>query len=51
MVEKLEFVSLGEVGYMLKDCAWCEVKKAWMMEAEERSKLGIVKNLMHGSWV
>ena len=31
MVEKLEGVSLGEVRYTLSDCAWREVKKAWMM--------------------
>ena len=48
VVEKLEGVSLGEVRHMLKDCAWREVKKAWMMEAEERSKLEMVKNLMEG---
>ena len=36
------------MGYMLRDCAWREVKKAWMMEAEGRSKLGMVKNLMEG---
>ncbi len=34
VVEKLEGVLLGEVGYMLRDCAWRELKKAWMMEAE-----------------
>ena len=28
VVEKLEGVSLGEVGNMWKDCAWHEVKKA-----------------------
>ena len=27
VVEKLESVSLGEVGHILKDCAWCKVKK------------------------
>ena len=48
MVEKLEGVSLGAVGYMFRDCAWCEVQKAWMMEAERRPKLGMVKNLMEG---
>ena len=42
-MEKLEGVSLGAVGYMLRDCAWCEVQKAWMMEAERRSKLGMAK--------
>ena len=36
MVEKLD-VSLGKVGYMLRDCAWPEVNKAWMMEAGEES--------------
>ena len=49
MVEKLEDVSLGKVGYMFRDCAWPEVNKAWMMEADERSKLGMVKNLMEGA--
>ena len=48
VVEKLEGVSLGEVGYMLRDCAWCEVKKAWIMEAEGRSKLEMARNLMEG---
>ena len=48
VVEKLEGVSLGEVGYMLRDCAWPEVKKAWMMEAEGKPKLGMVKNLIEG---
>ena len=33
-VEKLEGVSLGEVGHVLKDCAWREVKKAWMMKGQ-----------------
>ena len=47
MVEKLG-VSVGEVGYMLRDCAWHEVKKAWIMEAEGRSKLEMLKNLMEG---
>ena len=50
-VEKLEGVSLGAVGYMLRDCAWCEVKKAWMMEGEGRSELGMVMNLMEGGCV
>ena len=44
VVEKL----LGEVGCMLRDCTWCEMKKAWMMETGERSKLGMVSNLMEG---
>ena len=48
MVEKLEGVSLGEVSYMLRDYALHEVKKAWMMQAEERSSFKIVKNLTEG---
>ena len=47
VVEKLG-IPLGKVGYMLRDCAWREGKKTWMMEAEERSKLGMLKNLMEG---
>ena len=43
VVEKLKGVSLGEVRHMLKDCAWCEVRKAWTMESEERSKLVMVR--------
>ena len=34
--------------YTLRDCVWREVKKALMMEAEGRSKLGMVKNLTEG---
>ena len=42
-------VRKGEhVGYMLRDCAWREVKKAWIMDTEGRSKLRMVKNLMEG---
>ena len=48
VVEKLVGVSLSEVEYMLRDCALCEVKNAWMMKAERRSKLGMVQNLMKG---
>ena len=40
MVEKLEGVSLGGVGHMLRD--WCEVKRAKMMVAEGRSKFEMV---------
>ena len=46
MVDRLDGVALGEVGCMLRDCEWHEVKKAWMMETEGSSKLRIVKNLM-----
>ena len=33
---------------MLRDWAWHDAKKSCMMEAEGRSKLGMVKNLMKG---
>ena len=42
VVEKLVGVSLSEVEYVLRDCALCEVKNAWMMKVESRSKLGMV---------
>ena len=48
VMEKRESVSLGEVGCMLRNCRWREVKRAWTMEAEVRSKLGMVKNLIEG---
>ena len=52
MVEKLEghHTSLAEVGYIVRGCAWSEMKKVWMMEAEESSKLGMMKNLMEGRY-
>ena len=42
VVEKLVGVSLSEVEYVLRDCALCEVKTAWMMKVERRSKLGML---------
>ena len=42
--------SLGEVGYIVRGCAWSEMKKVWMMEAEGSSKLGMMKNLMEGRY-
>ena len=48
VVEKLEGLTVSEVGQMLKDCAWREVKKGWMTEAQERSKLSVLQNLMEG---
>ena len=39
VVEKLVGVSLSEVEYMLRDCTLHEVKNAWVMKAERRSKL------------
>ena len=48
VVEKLEGVSGSEVKQMLRDCAWREVKEAWMAEAQGRPKLGVMKSLMEG---
>ena len=41
VVEKLEGLTVSEVGQMLKDCVWPVVKKGWMTEAHERSKLSV----------
>ena len=46
MMEKLEGVSVNEVRWMLRDCAWREVKEAWMTEAQGRPKLEVIKSLM-----
>ena len=43
VVEKLEGLTVSEVGQMLKDCAWWEVKKVWVTEAQERSKLSVTE--------
>ena len=48
VVEKLVGVSLSEVEYVLRDCALHEVKNAWMMKTERRSKLRMVKKI---SWM
>ena len=46
MVEKLKGVVSGsEVCQMLKDFAWREVRKEWLSEANERSKLGVLQRL------
>ena len=47
MAEKLKGVVSGsEVSQMSKDCAWREVRKEWLSEANERSKLGVLQVLM-----
>ena len=46
--ENLEGLSVNEVGQMLNDCAWREVKKGWVTEAAERSKLSVVQSLIEG---
>ena len=39
VAEKLKRVVPGsEVSQMLKDCAWREARKEWLLEANERSK-------------
>ena len=48
VVLKLEGVLVGDVEYMLRDCTCHEVKKAWMMEAEGKLKVGMEKNLEDG---
>ena len=48
VVEKVEGLTVSEVGQMLKDLAWREVKKGWVTEVQEGSKLSVLQNLMEG---
>ena len=49
VAEKLKgVVSRSEVSQMLKDCAWREVKKEWLSEANERSMLGVLLQRLMG---
>ena len=43
-MEKLEGLTVSEVGQMLKDCAWCVVKKGWMTETQDRLKLSVLQH-------
>ena len=43
-MEKLEGLTVSEVGQMLKDCAWHVVKKGWMTEAQDRLKLSVLQH-------
>ena len=45
-VEGLGSLSLTEIGHMLRDIAWREVKKGWKAEAHERSKLEVLRGLL-----
>ena len=40
--------TVSEVGQRLKDCAWRAVKKGWVTEAQEGSKLSVLQNLVEG---
>ena len=47
---QLESLSMTEIGMMLRDRAWREVKWKREVEAKERSKLGVMQRLLvHGS--
>ena len=39
-------MSLMEIGHMLRDIAWREVKKGWEADAQERSKLKVLQGLL-----
>jgi len=45
-VEGLGRLSLTEIGHMMRDIAWKEVKKEWEAEAQERSKLEVMCGLL-----
>ena len=48
----IELVSLSmtEIGMVLRDSAWREVKWKWVVEVQEQSKLGVMQRLLvHGS--
>ena len=47
VAEKVKGVVSGsKVSQMFKDCVWREVRKEWLSEAHERSKLGVLQALM-----
>ena len=43
-------MSNAEVKHMIKNCAWREVTTRWAEELEERSKLGVLKELVSGGF-
>ena len=50
VAEKLKGVVSGsKVSHMLKDCVWREVRKEWLSEANERSKLRVLQALWEQS--
>ena len=44
-MEELGRLSNGEVVQMLRDCVWRAVKESWVVQAEQHSKLKVVKEL------
>ena len=44
-MEELGKLSNGEVVQMLRDCVWRAVKESWAVQAEQHSKLKVVKEL------
>ena len=44
-MEELGKLSNGEVVQMLRDCVWRAVKESWVVQAEQHSKLKLVKEL------
>ena len=44
-MEELGKLSNGEVVQMLRDCVWRAVKESWVVQAEQHSKLKVVKEL------
>ena len=45
-VQGLGRLSMTEIGHMLRDIAWREVKMEWEAEAWERSKLEVMRGLL-----
>ena len=45
-MEELGRLSNGEVVQMLRDCVWRAVKESWAVQAEQHSKLKVVKELI-----
>ena len=39
---------MSKVGQMLKHCAWHEVRKGLVTEAQEKTELNVLQNLMEG---
>ena len=43
---ELESLVMTKIGMMLRDSAWKEVKWKWEVEAQDRSKLGVMQRLL-----
>ena len=44
-MEELRKLSNGEMVQMLRDCVWRAVKESWVVQAEQHSKLKVMKEL------